>query len=354
MKILFVTPSLEVGGGQRYVSQLANHWSLKGYEVTIIVLRSAELFYLIDPSVKVIKLKHNFKNTFQKLTSGIGTALELRKNIKKETPDIVISVLSTTNILTLLSSRFLKPKIIVRDAFATSRKRSAADKLGRKLFYPLADGIIAQTEEIKQSIEKNTGSTKVKVIRNPVRAINSEDDTEREKIILTVGALNPRKGQKYLIEACSRIKAPGWRFVIIGEGKYASELLKIASNFGIQDKVEFTGSVKNVDEWLLKSSIFVLPSLYEGLPNALIEAMTAGLACISFDCETGPRDLISNGKNGFLIPLEDVDQLTNKIQTLVDDNNLRVTFGIEARASTQKFNINFISEEILAFCNGSE
>lgn len=354
MKILFVTPSLEVGGGQRYVSQLANHWSLKDHKVAIIVLRSAELFYTIDPSVKVIKLNHGFKNKFQKLTSGIGTALELRKNIKKESPDIVISVLSTTNILTLLSSRFLKPKIIVRDAFGPSRKRSVADKLGRKLFYPLADGIIAQTEEIKQSIEKNTGSTKIKVIRNPVRVIYSEDNTEREKIILTVGALNPRKGQKYFIEACSRIKAPGWRFVIIGEGKYNTELLKIASNFGMKDKIEFIGSIKNIDEWLLKSSIFVLPSLYEGLPNALVEAMTAGLACVSFDCETGPRDLIANGKNGFLVPLEDVDQLTYKIQTLVDDKNLRVSFGIEARAFTQKFNINFISDEILTFCNGSK
>ena len=159
-----------------------------------------------------------------------------------------------------------------------------------------------------------------------------------------------RKGQRYIIEACARINDPDWKFVFLGEGEDRKNLEKLIEDLKVGDKVELMGSVKNVDEWLLESSIFVFPSFLEGLPNALIEALSAGLPCISFDCDTGPRDLIQDGENGFLVPVGDIDLFTLRIRELMNDKELRNKFSAKAIDSTDRLNVDKISKEVLEFC----
>ena len=220
----------------------------------------------------------------------------------------------------------------------------------RKYLYKFADGVIAQTAEIKESVEKDTGNKKVRVIQNPVRSFHVDERLQREKIVLNIGALTTRKGQRFFIEACARINSPDWKFIILGEGELRTNLENLIKEYGVQDKVQLMGAVKNIDEWLLKSSIFVFPSVLEGLPNSLIESMSAGLACVSFDCETGPRDLINDGKNGFLVPVRDIDLLTLRISELMKSEELRKEFSKEAMKSTKKLHISYISQEVLDFC----
>lgn len=351
INIVLVTPVLDLGGGQRYITNLANYWAETGHNVTIIILRSErEIFYKISDKVKIIKLDYSFTNKANKAINGIKTMFILRKKIRQIQPHFVLSILSTTNILTIISTTFLKTKVIVRDAFSQERKRNKFDKIGRKIFYGKANGIIAQTKEIKDFTEKEIGYANIKVIPNPVREIKQNEKIKKEKIILNVGRLHSNKGQKFFIEACSKINAPDWKFVILGEGDLRKTLEQQIRDLNIQHKIEMPGAVKNIDDWLLKSSIFVFPSILEGLPNALIEAMTAGLPCVSFDCETGPRDLIKDGENGFLVPLNNSKKLEARIEELIHNPELREIFSQEAIKTTKKLKVEYIAEEVLDFC----
>jgi len=354
MKIVLVTPLLNVGGGQRYISILANYWAESGHDVIIIVLRKSDIFYEISKKVKIIEFTFGYTGFINKILIGLRTGLKLRKVIKQNQPDFVLSILSTTNVLTIISTLFLKTKIIVRDAFSPTRETKFIEKYSRKFLYKYADGVIAQAQEIKEFTEKETGNRNVKVIPNPVLKIDANKHVERKKIVLNVGALTSRKGQRYIIEACRRINSPDWKFIILGEGEDRKHLEKLIVELKLEDQVELLGSVKNVNDWLLESSIFVFPSSLEGLPNALIEALTAGLPCVSFDCETGPRDLIDDGENGFLVPVGDVDLLTLRIKELMEDSELRNRFSKKAKASTDRLSVEKIAEEVLQFCTKSK
>lgn len=353
MKIVFVTPLIDLGGGQRYITELANYWASNGKKVSIFVLRKSESFYNISDNVNIVKFDYQDSSKFSNLFNGLKIIIKLRKNIKQIKPDFVLSIVSAVNILTIISSLFLDTKVITRDVFSHTRNRKYFDKLGRKFFYRFANGMIAQTSEIKFFIEKETGCKNINVIPNPVRNFNSNTSVKKEKLIINVGRLNAQKGQKYFIEACSKINIPGWKFIVLGEGKLRKILENKIMELSVTNKVELPGAVKNVDDYLLKSSIFVFPSLYEGLPNALIEAMSAGLPCVSFDCETGPRDLINDGQNGFLVPVGDVDLLVSRIVELINDSELREKFSREAIKTTDKFKIEKISDKVLSFCSKS-
>lgn len=350
MNIVLITPQLNVGGGQRYVSGLANHWAEIGHNVFIFILWHDKIFYEISPNVKIIELGFHYSGSYEKITHAIRTGVKFRREIKKIKPAFILSISSTTNVFIILASFFLNTKLIVRDVYSPAVRRKNIESLSRKYLYKYADGVIAQTEEIKESVEKDTGNRNVRVIQNPVRSFHVDEGMQREKIVLNVAALTTRKGQRYFIEACSRINSPEWKFVILGEGELKSKLEKQIKDLGVQDKVQLMGSVKNIDEWLLKSSIFVFPSALEGLPNSLIEAMSAGLACVSFDCETGPRDLINDGENGFLVPVHDIDLLTSRVEELMNNEELRKKFSKEAMKSTKKLHISYISKEVLDFC----
>lgn len=353
VKIVFVTPALDMGGGQRYVTELANYWANKGHIVSIISLRNLDNFYDISNKVEIVKFNYQYSGRISKLFAGIKLMFQLRKIIKLRQPDFVLSILSTTNILTIISTTFLKTRIIIRDAFSNDRKRKKLDIFLRKILYRRANGIIAQSKEIKIDIENNTDSKNVRVIPNPIRQFDIERMTIREKILLNVGRLHTQKGQKYFIEACAKINRPDWKYIVIGEGNSRESLEKQIKKLNGQCNIQLKGAIKNIDEWLLKSSIFVFPSLYEGLPNALIEAMSAGLACVSFDCETGPRDLIKDGKNGFLVPVGEVEQMVSKIQELIDDEELRIRFSKEAIKTTKPLNTQSIADQVMNFCISS-
>ncbi len=350
MNIVLVTPLLNVGGGQRYISILANHWAELGHNVFIIILRKSDVFYKISDKVTIIQFTFGYSGIINKMFVGLRTGWKLRKIIKQIQPDFVLSILGTTNVLTIFSTFFLKTKIFVRDAFSPTRETKFIEKYSRKYLYRFAYGVIAQTKEIKEFTENETGNLNVKVIPNPVVNIHLDKNIKRKNIVLNVAALMRRKGQRYLVEACSRINAADWKFVVLGEGQNRKNLEKLIVEFKVEDKFELMGSVKNVDQWLLESSIFAFPSSLEGLPNALIEALAAGLPCVSFDCETGPRDLIEDGENGFLVPVGDIDLLTLRIKELMNNAQLRDKFSTKAIESTDRLNVHKIANEVLEFC----
>lgn len=351
MKIILVTPLLDHGGGQRYITNLANHWVSLNYTVTIILLRSGESFFTLSDKVNVIELNYSNKNTINKTFTGLIAGIKLRGIIKSNNPDFVMSTLSSTNILTLLSTLFLNTKVFVRDAMSPYRQRGWKERFLRKKLYKKAAGVIVMTQAAKIFVSNETGVSNIRVIKNPVSHITKINTLKKEKIVINVGRLTPVKGQQYFLEACRKIDRADWKFIILGEGECRIPLKNKIDKLGLNDRVIMPGAVKDLDLWLNKSMIFVSTALSEAWGNAICEAMAAGLPVVSFNCDVGPKEIIEDGKNGFLVPVGDVDQLSQKIEKLMDNRNLRGEIGKNAMLKMKNLDIEIISEQIIDFCS---
>jgi len=350
MKLFFIIPTLSHGGAERVISELANSLSEKGHKVSVILWIGGNQFYKLNDQVELIDFNLQHHSKVNKIFSSFIVIYKLRQLYKKEHPDAVISFLTRSNIITILSALFLDLKIYIseRNNPYLWDNNSKFLLLLRDFTYKKATGFIAQTKTA-QEIAIKKFQIKSKVIANPIKSISLFKDIKKEKIILNIGRLHEQKGQQYLLEAFAKIKVDDWKIVILGDGSEKDNLKNLANKLGIAEKVYMPGSVNNIDEWLAKSMIFAFPSIYEGFPNALLEAMGAGLACVSFDCNTGPRDLITDNKNGFLVPVHDVETLTNKLKELINNEKLRNKFSIRAKEVNNIYSVDNITKKLLDY-----
>ncbi len=355
MKIFLVIPTLKQGGAERVMSELANSFANSdNLQVHLVLLAKANDFYTLHENIIVHRLQFCGYNTIAKLISEFRTLIKLRKLIKKEKPVAILSFMEKYNILSIVAAMGLNIPVIVSDRSNPLKKIPKTISFLRKHTYRYAAGIIAQTKMAERIISKRTKNKNVTVIHNPARRITNNTFFSKEKIILNVGRLVPEKGQQYLIDMMMLCDNPDWQLVIAGDGPLKTELLKMINKKGLANRITLLGGVANVDEWLHKSSIFVFSSISEGFPNALVEAMAAGLPVVSFDCNAGPRDLINNGLNGFLVPEGDVERLANTVKMLMKDESLRTDIGGEAKKISAKLNVELIARQYLNFMHKSK
>ncbi len=356
MKILLIIPTLKHGGAERVVSELANSLVDKDHEVTIVLWIGRERFYSLDKKIDVVDFNSLHGSKIDKVMGLFTIVYRLRKLYRLKKPDAVVSFLTKSNILAILSKSFMHTKVYISERNSPDRWDSHSKVILalRDLTYKHATGFIAQTNTAKIATQERFGISRCIVMPNPIKEILLPKGIEKENIILNVGRLEEQKGQKYLLEAYAKLNRPEWKLVILGEGSLRDELEEYAKVLKISENVLMPGSVKNIDEWLGRARVFAFPSLYEGFPNALLEAMGAGLPCVSFDCETGPSDLIRDGKNGFLVPLKDTDLFTGRLQELIDNKNLRDQFSSEAIEVNTIYGLENISTVLLDFINNGE
>ncbi|WP_168415528.1 glycosyltransferase family 4 protein [Acinetobacter indicus] len=349
MKILMIIPSLGSGGAERVLSSLANDWvKRQKCDIELAVLMNSKDFYTIDKNIKVHRIDY-MPGSSNKVLGIFNLALNLRKLIKDIKPDICFSFIRESNIITLISTLGVPTKVVISERDSPKAQVSKFYNYLRKLLYPLCNGLIVQTNDYREFITKSVGNINQVVIPNPVRDIDI-NKYNREKIIISVGRLIPVKGHKYLIDAFSKCKSnQDWKLVILGEGALRKDLEQQINKLNLQDKVVLVGAVHNVDDWLRKSSIFAFTSLSEGFPNALAEAMSASLPCVSFDCITGPKDLIENEKNGYLIEVGDVDNFSKKLDILMQSEKLRYEIGKNAKNVANSLDFIKISERYFLF-----
>ncbi|MFW5983047.1 MAG: glycosyltransferase family 4 protein [bacterium] len=349
MKIFLIRSSLIHGGAERVITELANEFAKNKHEVHMVILAVSEDFYSLHPEIKIHRLGFLNKGALKKQFAELKTFFKLRELLKTERPDASLSFGPKYNILTILASSFLGLKIFVSDRSNPRKKIDWHIDLVRRLTYRFANGVIAQTSLAKKLQERTTGNKNIKVIPNPVKEVKLYPEIKCEKIILNVGRLVPEKGQKFLLEAFKNLNVSDWKLVILGDGPLRGDLENQAKKLQIENKVIMPGAVNNVDEWLAKASIFAFPSVSEGFPNALLEAMAAELPCVSFDCDAGPRDIITDGENGFLVELYDVEAFSNKLEQLTNSIVHRQKIGYSAKQYAKRFNIRDISEAFLGF-----
>jgi glycosyltransferase involved in cell wall biosynthesis len=320
-KILIINNGLAGGGIERASVSLANYFVTLGFDVSIIALYQSDPFFRLHQDIKF--LEPNFERiTNNKFGYTIKMMLFLRKYVKNYQPDTILAYSEWTNPYVVLALRGLPYPLYLTDRMNPLAKLPFLSELLRKQFYGKANGIIAQSNFAKSVLLQKTKSRNIAVINNPVNIIERIDTPFLNRIV-TVGRLEKVKGHEYLIKAFAQIKDNSWELSIVGDGSERTNLENLAKELKVDNRVIFHGHLIDFRKQLSEAQIFVLPSLKEGFPNALIEAMAVPLACVASDTFHGYNEIINSGVNGILVTPGNPSELTEAINRLIEDKNLR-------------------------------
>lgn len=340
MKILIYIASLGAGGAEKVASLMANYWAEKN---EVVLLTAAELnddFFFISNKVKrqSTGFKPRKKKLLQKVVEHYQGIKSLRNTVKKIKPDIIISHMDIANVHMLLATINLNIPIIVEDHNNPQLKGMPQPwKFLKPFSYLFADKVILLLPELSHYYSKYLyRHQKFSYIPNPLNIpeniINSKDIVLPKPTFIAVGSLTYQKGLNYLLEAFAicHTKIPDWNLVILGDGPLMEDLINISKKLNIENNCLFLGKISNPYTIMSQADIYVMSSRYEGFPVALCEAMGLGLPCISFNCPTGPSNIIENNKNGLLIDYLDVDKLAKSMYELASDKKKQESLAKEA------------------------
>jgi len=332
---LFIN-SLQKGGSERVMVNLAEDFLAKGYEVILVTQYKKETEYEISAAIKRVYSEpeeerlqggriHNFLERFRTLR-GIW---------KTYRPDVILSFLGKNNLMAILTSAFLpvKTAVSVRGEPTMEYEGKMLQMLTRLLFR-YADGVILQTRQAGDFFPKAVRKKAV-ILPNPLNPLFLREryTGRRENMIAAAGRLDENKNHAMLIRAFSLIEKefPEMKLVIYGEGESREKLEKLIAEKQLQEKVSLPGSVSDVASCIENVRIFTLTSHTEGMPNSVIEAMCLGLPVIATDCPCGgTAELIKDGKNGLLVPVGDEKALAEAIKRILLNPELEKRLGDQA------------------------
>lgn len=326
--ICFIGAGMRGGGQERALTSLANYFALNGYQVSIINLFKTEQFYEVKDDIRVFWPVIQRKR-YHRLIYALLIIPYVRQTIRRIRPDVVLSYGEWFNPFIILSTRFINTSLYVLDRMGPQMKLDYVISHARKFLYKYATGVIVQTDTAARIVAERTGASNIKVIPNPVNKVDVEISFKKNQIV-TLGRLSREKGHIILLRAFAKLIHKEWSLHIIGDGPERANLENEVSYLGISERVKFYGHLRDFGNILAESEIFVLPSLYEGYPNALIEAMSVPLPCISSDCIAGPRDIIKDGINGLLVEPGNTEVLALALNLLIEDPGLRHKLAREA------------------------
>jgi len=353
MRITLVISTFTIGGAQRVMALMANHWAAHGRDITLVSLsQQSEDWFELHHLVKRVSLNLMSVSAHlgQALSQNALRVLRLRDELRRLRPDVVISFMDTTNVLTILASRGLGIPVIISERIDPRRHAIglAWNKL-RSLLYRRADALVVQSPDLRDWAREVAGDARVHIIPNPLNPVfnGSAKEAGRRRsghTVVAMGRLVRQKGFDLLIEAFARCAGqhPEWSLVILGEGEERSNLESLIVAMGLHDRVCLAGKVPHPSQVLGQADLFVLSSRFEGFPNALMEAMACKLAVISTDCPSGPRDIVRDGVDGLLIPPDDVNALAKGMDRLMADPMERQRLGANAMEVVERFSVEKI------------
>lgn len=341
-RLTLVIPSLAAGGAERVMARLANHWAAAGWQVTLVTLNaSIPDFYATGAEVRRVRLQleGDSAHPLQALWRNVRRVAALRAALRASAPDVVLSFMDRVNVLTLLAAAGLGARVVVSERIDPAALPIARgwDRL-RRWTYPRADALVVQTEAARAWAHTVLPAGKVHVVANPLEASEPvAAGTERQPVILAAGRLEPQKGFDLLLEAFARVaqRHPAWQLEIAGEGSQRAALEARIAALGLDGRARLLGVVRDLPQRMRQCGIFVLSSRAEGFPNVLLEAMDAGACVVSFDCASGPRDLVDHERSGLLVPSENVEALAAALERALRDPGLRAALGNAAAASVR-------------------
>ena len=334
-RIALLIPALHGGGAERATAALADHWVERGHCVTLITLDQTDSdVFPVDSRVQRVGLglMRDSAHKGQGLCNNVRRLRRVREAIRGAAADVVVSLTDKMNIVTLLASWGMRLPVVIGERSDPRQQRlGAVWEWLRRRSYPRCDAAVVQTEAVASQMRGLIDAGRVHVIPNAVSvpSVSWKASLPHEPRIVAVGRLSREKGFDLLIQAFFQLadRHQEWQLLIVGEGQQREPLAQLAGELGIAHRVQMPGWVDAVESLVCSSRVFALPSRYEGFPNALLEAMALGAPVISFDCASGPREIIRHGVDGLLVPAADVNALADGIERLMSDESLRVRLG---------------------------
>jgi glycosyltransferase involved in cell wall biosynthesis len=371
MRLMYFIPALfNHGGMERVLTSKVNYLVEEmGYRITIVTTdqMSRGCYFSLSGKIDLIHLDLDFNSHFEKALipkyfchqlKMIKYKREVQKLVDIIKPDILISLGGKeidfiyklkTNAAIVCEMHF---SMNIRTQFLVSRKRGLLwTVLGNirtnqlKNTTKKIDKLIVLTNQDKNQWEKTHKN--VLHIPNPATFEVREREGVDYKSVISVGRLDPQKGYSMLIDTWVLVKDkhPEWMLNIFGTGDLKEQLEGKINALGLKGNVNLKGKSDEIENEYLKSSFFVMSSLYEGLPMVLLESMSCGLPVVSFDCEWGPREIIKDGYNGFLVETGDVNQLADKICQMIENHELRKTMSLNALEVAKKYDISIVMKK---------
>lgn len=333
MKITLFIGSLYGGGAERVICNLASYLVQHGHQAEILTMSEKEKAYELDERVSVKTLlsleerKNTVMNTFIRMP-------RFWRYLKTSDTDAYIVMLPKTTIMLLMFRRLTKAKVIAAERVDPASYSERIANLLKK-YAKRADGWVFQTEDAQKWYGDSIKDCEAMVIPNAVNPafIRPHYEGKKRKVIAGAGRLDVQKNFGLLIRAFAKIapEFPEYNLIIYGKGNEEQELKYLVESLGLQGRIEFPGNIQNIAEEMEKNTMFVLSSDFEGMPNALMEAMALGLPCVSTDCPCGgPRYLIQDSVNGLLVPVADADKMAEAMRKILSDSNLAEKIGKEA------------------------
>lgn len=345
-RIVIVLPALGAGGSELVVNFLANRWAGKGWRVTVLTLDRAEngsyYGYHKDVEIAHLALPPEQRAMPAATWHALRRVAALRRRLRDLAPDVVISFLSRTNIMALLASRGLGVPVVVSERNNPERQSiGAVWSMLRAVMYPSAFGLVTMTAGARDffSPSQRRRSWIIPNFAAPHVGAGAGASVGEGRTIVAAGRLVEQKGFDLLIDAFGRIagRFPDWTLKIWGEGCDRAALEEQCRRLGLQDRVVMPGTSPSHGSWIAGSEVFVLSSRFEGWGIVLLEAMAAGLPVISFDCQWGPAEMLSDDVDGLMVPREDVAGLADAMARMMGDAGLRQRLGAAARHSAERF-----------------
>ena len=368
-----------MGGAERVIVWLASRLVAQGHSVNMVVFTLPETdFYECDPRVSIARparmslvfanssVGGKLRRTIKRLGLGwlgilrdFGMGCFVKGQAKKSQADLVISFQSTLNIAVMMGMYFSRIPVVLSERSQPFISREgeprAWGRFLRPMLYRRARGVVVLSEDIARQARSRWAGVRLSVVPNATALAPSHVPAmgDRGRKVLCVGRLDEIKNHLTLIEAWAKSTARmnGWTLVIVGEGPMRPALELAIQRLDLSQSVTLPGASRDVMPQYLSASVFALPSRLEGFPNALIEAMTCGCACVASVCSGAVTEMLAAGEAGVLVPVGDQDALTVALDRLTSDTALRERFGAAAWTRSQFYSEDRVSslwDEVLA------
>lgn len=345
--ICFFSGDITRGGGTEKVStMIANALAGQGkYRILVLSLveQSGALFFELHSDIKHYALGDRW------IMPGPGYLKiipKLRRFVEEQKIDVLIDIDIVLDVLSIPAVRKLDVKIISWEHFNYKYEmRSWYRRQILRYSVRRSDYIVTLTEEDREIYMKKTGRNQnICTIHNPIQEAACSPDVKKEKWLITVGHLIRRKGTDYLTEVALRVleQCPDWKWLVVGSGEESVFLEKFIEKHQLTGRMILTGRTEDVNAYLEKSQIYVMTSRSEGLPMCLLEAKALCIPSVSFDIQTGPKEIIEDGINGYLISPFDCEEMAEKLKLLIYDEDLRAEFTKHAHSQIDKFRLENI------------
>lgn len=335
-RLSLVIHSLAEGGAERDMAHLARCWAERGDDVSLITLDSVanDSFPLNDQITRIgLDLVGPSRGPWNAIANSRRRIRALREVLRQRSPQTIVSFIDRMNVLTLLAARPLDVPVIVSERIdPRQHDPGRAWRWLRRKTYPGCAAQLVLTHSVREWCRRLAPRRPVHVVPNPARrpelgsaGTDSLWTFDDRKVLLGIGRLHPQKGFDRLLPIFARLVASHseWQLVLLGEGAERPRLEQQVRELGLSDHVALPGWVANVAGALSESELFVLPSRYEGFGNVVAEALACGVPVVTFDCPSGPGEIVRDGVDGLVVPADDMTGLEQALGRVMSDTALR-------------------------------